>query len=115
MSLNPWKPQRVSNMRERIVLKAPGEPLPPNEFGEVLFGPDIERPVNARAEPIKGDEVLAAGGIGAYHELTFHIRYRDDVRSHWTIEWRGQSFNIKAMRNVDERRRFLSIEAVGAA
>lgn len=115
MSLNPWKPQRVSNLRERIKLMAPGEALPPNEFNEVFYGPDIEIPVFARVEPIKGDEVMAAGTIGAYHEITFHIRHRDDVRPHWSIEWRGQSFNIKALRNVDERRRFLSIEAVGAA
>lgn len=115
MSLNPWNPQRVSNLRERITFKGDAEIIGYNEWNEPIYGPPVEIDVFARAEPIKGDEVAAAGSIGSYHEITFHVRHRDDINPLWEIEWRGQSFNIRAMRNVDERRRFLSIEAVGAA
>lgn len=115
MSLNPWKPQRVSNLRERITFIAEGEEIGRDEWNLPIMSPDIEETVWARAEPIKGDELMAAGTVGAYHEIVFHVRHRNDIRTTWEIEWKGQRFNIRAFRNVDERRRFLSIEAVGIA
>lgn len=115
MSREPWKPQRIGNLREKITLQGDPEIIGYNEFNEPIYGPPVEMTVAARAEPIKGDELLAAGQVSAYHEITFHTRYIDDIKATWSIVWRGNTFNITGWRNLDERRRFLAIEAKAAA
>lgn len=115
MSREPWKAPRIGNLRERITLQGDPEIIGYNELNEPIYGPPVEMTVAARAEPIKGDELMAAGQVSAYHEITFHIRYIDDIKATWQIQWRGRDYNITGWRNLDERRRFLSIEAKAAA
>lgn len=112
MSREPWKGQRIGNLRERITLQTWTEggrdewnnPLPPEL---------IEVPLWARAEPLKGDEVLRAGEIEASHDIVFHIRHRNGISVQDSIEWRGTTYNVKSWRNADERRRYLAIECTG--
>lgn len=110
MSLEPWKGQRVGNLRERITLRAE-EVVGHNEFNEPIIEWVDKGTVYARAEPIKGDELMAAGQVQAYHEITFTIRHRSDLDATWQIQWRGRDYNITGWRNLDERHRYLSIEA----
>lgn len=115
MSLNPWQGQRIGNLRERITFTGDAEIIGYNDFNEPIYGDPVELTVAARAEPIKGDELLAAGQISAYHEVTFHVRHIDGIKATWAITWRGKPYNITGWRNLDERRRFLAVEAKGAA
>ena len=115
MSLQPWKPQRIGNLRETITFKGDAEIIGYDPYNEPIYGPPVEITMRARVEPIKGDELVAAGTTGAYHDLVFHTRFLANIKATWEIEWRGKTYNIKSWRNPDERRRFLSIEATGAA
>ena len=115
MSLEPWKGQRIGNLRERITLQGDAEIIGYNELNEPIYGDPVEMTVSARAEPIKGDELAAAGTVGAYHEITFHVRHIAGIKATWSIAWQGRTYNITGWRNLDERRRFLAIEAKAAA
>lgn len=115
MSLEPWKAQRIGNLRERITITGDAEIIGYNTFNEPIYGDPVEMTVAARVEPIKGGEVIAAGQVSGYHEVTFHTRYIENASTAWSIEHRGSTYDITAFRNVDERRRFLAIEAKAAA
>lgn len=112
-SLEPWKGQRIGNLRERVTIRAYVQ-TGTTPLNEPIFEWDEVATVAARCEPIKGDELLAAGQVSGYHDMTFHIRHRDDLQSSWEIRWRGRDYNITGWRNIDERRRFLAIEAKAA-
>lgn len=115
MSLEPWKAQRIGNLRERITFTGEAEIIGYDGFNEPIYGDPVEFTVSARAEPIKGNELEAAGQVSAYHEITFHVRYLSDIKATWEIDWQGKTYNITGWRNVDERRRYLAIEAKAAA
>lgn len=112
MSVEPWKGQRIGNLRDRITLQTWIEGGR-DEFNNPLPPQLVETTIWARAEPIKGDEVLRASEINAYHEIVFHVRWRDDVSVQDSIGWRGATYNVRSTRNVDERRRYLAIECTG--
>ena len=114
-SREPWAGERIGNLRERITLVKPGEPVQDPGSGEWIPGEPEAFPVQARVQPIKGMEVIQAGGVEAIHEMTFHVRYMADVTPLWSIEWAGRTYNVSAVRNPDERRRFLAIEAKAVA
>lgn len=110
-SREPYRAQRIGNLRERIVLVEPGEETTHPGTGLPVPGVPIPHPVWGRVEPLKGDERIAAGQITAYHEIVFHIRHRTDLTAEWQVEWDGRTYNVTGWRNLDERRRFLAIEA----
>lgn len=114
MSLNPWKAQRIGNLRERITFTGDAEIIGYNDFNEPIYGDPVEITVAARAEPIKGRELEAAGTVSGYHEIVFHVRHLDGIKATWEIEWRDRTYNITGWRNLDERRRYLAIEAKAA-
>ncbi len=111
MSMEPWKGQRVGNLRERITFRGDAEIIGHNAFNEPIYGDPVEIEVAARAEPIKGVEIVEAVQINASHDITFHVRHIDGITATWEIEWQGRTYNIMSWRNLDERRRYLSIEA----
>lgn len=113
-SREPWKGQRIGNLRERITFNIPGEQIGTSPLGTPIYSDPEEREVAARCEPIKGDELFAAGQVQAFHEIHFHVRHMADIKATWGIEWQGRAYNILSWRNLDERRRFLSIEARAA-
>lgn len=108
MSLEPWKPQRIGNLNERITVQH----FVSEDDG---YGNEIQEwqdlaTVRARVEPVKGNERVIAGGLANPYSVTFHMRYRDDVTTAHRIVYRGSVFNIQYLRNLDERRRFLSLD-----
>lgn len=111
MSIEPWKGQRIGNLRERITFQGDAEIIGENEYNEPIYGDPVEIEVWARSEPIKGTELTAAAQTASYHEQTFYVRHRDDLKATWTIDWRGRTYNITAWQNADERRRYLAIQA----
>jgi len=114
MSLEPWKGQRIGNLRERVTFIGEPEIIGYDPFNEPIYGDAVQLEVSARAEPIKGSELEAAGQLSAYHEITFHCRYLANIQATWTLEWQGRTYNITGWQNVDERRRFLAVQAKAA-
>lgn len=112
-SLEPYRPQRIGNLRERVVLVklVPGEPDWSGHPGEPTWEPQAA--IWARVEPLKGQERMIGGGLAAVAWVQVHIRHRSDVETTWRLTHRGITYNIRAIRNLDERGRFLSLDCEG--
>lgn len=114
-SREPYRPQRIGNLRERVVLEkyVPGEVDWSGHPADPTWEP--QPAVHARVEPVKGTERLIAGGLAAVDTILVHIRHRSDVTPVWRLTYAGRSFNIRSLRNLDERDRFLTLECEGRA
>jgi SPP1 family predicted phage head-tail adaptor len=108
-SREPWRPQRIGNLRERVNLIEPVT-TGTSPLGEPILQLVDRGTFHARVEPLKGDERMRGGGVTQTHTLLVHIRHRDDIGPDWRIIWRGRSYGITARRNLDERRRFLTLD-----
>lgn len=112
-SREPWQGQRIGNLREQIVLQH--FTTITNEYNEqIQVWQDIAT-VYARVEPVKGGEGIGAGQLQAYDEHHVHIRHRSDVGPTWRVQHRGRTLEILSVLNLDERRRFLTLECRGVA
>lgn len=85
--------------------------------GEPIRGfVEVERgAVWCKIEPISAGERRLASQVG--HETTHRItmRYRPDVDETCRIVFRGRSFNIDGIRNIDEADQVLELTAVEVA
>lgn len=86
-----------------------------DEFGNPIETWIDHAPIAARVEPLKGEERVIAGGIASPFDVLVHIRYRADVNTTWRLVYKGTTFNITALRNLDERGRFLTMDCTGGA
>ena len=61
----------------------------------------------ASIKPVSGSEKYRQGQVQetATHQVT--IRFRSDVATNYRIVYESRNFNIKHIRNVDERDRYL--------
>ena len=108
-SREPYRPQRIGNLRELITLQRMDR-VPDGGGGFEETFVDVAT-VWARVEPVKSAEQFMAGGIQGIDDLLLHIRHRDDVNKLWRIIWRSRQLSITGIRNLDERRRYLTIDA----
>ena len=112
-SRKPYRPQDIGNLRERIELQRV-------EIIEDDMGGSIEEwltqaTVFARIEPIKSSDEIIGSGIRATEAILAHIRHDDRVATDWRILWRGKTYLIDGIRNLDERRKYLTLSAHWAA
>lgn len=90
----------AGDLRHRITFETPineenaaGENVPTFVTGETVWA--AIRPASAR-------ELLQVNGQGHQVTHTITIRYRN-VKSKWRIKYRGRTFQIASIINVDER------------
>lgn len=105
----PYRPQRIGNLRETVTLQENRE-VGSDGFGGTIYELVDVATVAARIEPLKGDEQVIAGGIAAVSDVLVHIRHRSDVDETWRVKDGTTSYNITAVRNLDERRRYLTLD-----
>lgn len=72
---------------------------------------DTDPTVWARVTPMRGGESVEAGQVMAESMYKIVVRYRDDITEKHQLLWNGVPYNIRQVRNMDERRRFLEIFA----
>lgn len=127
MSLKPWRPQIIANLRQRVVIQDFVTTL--NDYNEEVQSWQNVATVWARIEPLKGDEAFAAGQTSAFKTVNIHIRHRTDIDTTMRIIHGGTThvagedipdsgstiYNIVSLRNLDERQRYLSIDAKATA
>lgn len=65
----------------------------------------------ASARPGSAREVLASDRVNAGGLYVFTIRNRDDLNEADRIVWRGENYNIRAVRRRGGRELYLEIEA----
>lgn len=118
MSYNPYKPQRIGNLRDTVVLQSP--------TNDGISQPQVwqdEARVYARVEP------AAKGGERYVDELSqlvsqdwyyVHMRYHTEISTTWRVIWerapnQHRILDIRRISNDDERKRFLRLECRGVA
>ena len=112
-SRRPYRPQDIGNLRERIELQR--LELIEDDMGGLIEEWQTVATVFARLEPVKSQDEIIGGGIRATEAILAHIRHREDVATDWRIRWQGKPYLIDGMRNLDERRQYLTLSAHWAA
>lgn len=112
-SREPYRAQRIGNLREHVVLQS--VTYEDDGYGGQIPTWHDHGPIAARVEPLKGEERIIAGRLASPYDVAVHIRYRDDVRTDWRVVYRGETLEITSLRNLDERKRFLTLECTGGA
>jgi SPP1 family predicted phage head-tail adaptor len=65
-----------------------------------------------RMTPKSGREYKGAGRDVGERSWELVIRYRTGVTASHAIRWKGVDFDIRAIRNADERKRYLKIDLI---
>jgi phage head-tail adaptor, putative, SPP1 family len=108
-SRRPYRPQAIGNLRERVDLQR--SILVRDPDGGMMETWVTVATVFARLEPVKSQDEVIGGGIRATEAMLVHIRHREDVATDWRILWQGKPYLIDGMRNLDERRQYLTLSA----
>ncbi len=106
-------PVMPGQMNERVTLSIETQ-VSDGGGGYALGWSDVTT-VWARVKPLNAREVAARGGMESSAEFEITIRYSSVVSAcstAWKLLWRGQSMNITAVRNFDEKRIFLTLDCV---
>lgn len=106
-SRRPYRPQAIGNLRERVNLQR----------AELVRDPDggmmetwvTVATVFARLEPVKSQDEVIGGGIRATEAMLVHIRHREDVATDWRVQWQDRAYDVDGIRNLDERRQYLTL------
>jgi SPP1 family predicted phage head-tail adaptor len=111
MSRYPQRPQLVGNLRELVTLQY--ATTVPDGFGNHIETWHDVGPIYARVEPLGGEERIQASGLTAPYNVRVHIRYRQGITPEWRLVYKGETFQIRAVSNYDERRQFLTLDCEG--
>jgi SPP1 family predicted phage head-tail adaptor len=68
-------------------------------------------PIWAKAEPLTGRELLAAGAMQQPVNIRFVIRHRDTVKPGQRVIWKGQGYDIESALPVDGGREWTEVMA----
>jgi len=106
--MNPGKLRhRVAILQKQTTIDPDGYPI---ETWEPLYS------AWAKVEPISGREYYQAAAVQAQHQVRFTMRYRKDITPAMRLRWDGEDYEIKAVIDLEGRRRWLQImvEAVSS-
>lgn len=109
----PYRAQRVGNLRERVTLMEWRSGR--DEWNNPIEGWFDVETVYARVEPLKGQERLIANEIVASYDVLVHIRAYPGMSTTWRVKHEGRELEIRAIQNLDERGRYLTLECAGTA
>lgn len=80
--------------------------------GETITWTDEAR-VWANVHPLRGREYLAARQAQERLDMRVYIRYRSGVRPDWRLLWRGVTYQVTAVVDVDAKKRELELMCAG--
>jgi len=64
----------------------------------------------ANIETTRGNETLRQGQVQEKTTHIFTIRYRRDIGTNYRIRYDSDNYNIKYIKNLDNRNRYLEVE-----
>lgn len=100
------KPPRIGALRHRVVLEA--ETRIPDGGGGAVLGWSPVAEVWAAIESLTGNENIVAESVRAHVSHIVLIRCRSGVSPAMRFRFGSRVFDITAVLDIDERRRFLA-------
>ena len=98
-------------------------------IGKMRFEVELQKPTNTRdagggiteeyttlsnlyagIETTRGNETLRQGQVQEKTTHIFTIRYRRDIGTNYRIRYDSDNYNIKFIKNIDNRNRYLELE-----
>jgi SPP1 family predicted phage head-tail adaptor len=98
-------------------------------IGKMRFEIELQKPTNTRdagggiteayttlsnlyanIETTRGNETLRQGQVQEKTTHIFTIRYRRDIGTNYRIRYDSDNYNIKYIKNLDNRNRYLEVE-----
>jgi len=98
-------------------------------IGKMRFEIELQKPTNTRdagggiteeyttlsnlyasIETTRGNETLRQGQVQEKTTHIFTIRYRRDIGTNYRIRYDSDNYNIKYIKNIDNRNRYLELE-----
>ena len=98
-------------------------------IGKMRFEVELQKPTNTRdagggltesyttlsnlyanIEPVRGNETLKQGQVKEQTTHLITIRYRRDIGTNFRIRYDSDNYNIKYIKNIDNRNRYLELE-----
>jgi len=98
----------ISGMRERVTLQSPLR-VADGAGGADVSWTDVAT-LWAKVEEGAGGERLTGERLAARAALTLTLRYRAGITTEMRAFWNGRVLNIRAVRDADGRKRFLTLE-----
>ena len=98
----------IGDLRERITIQAPGDPVDDGGGGKSVFWADLAI-VWAAIKPVSNAERFYAQQIEVSTTHEIFIRYRTDVKNNMRILHGEAVYDITSIVDVDGRRRFLKL------
>lgn len=95
----------IGAMRKRLVLQSRSESVD-GGGGVAVSWSDIAS-VWAQVTPVSGAETVQAMHLTGTRRHRVRLRYRDDVDSERRFVFKGRVLNIRSVRDIDERGRWL--------
>ena len=100
------KPRRIGSLRHRVVLEA--ESRTPDGGGGASLGWAPVADLWAAIEPLAGNESVVAEAVRGHVSHVLVIRSRPGVAPAMRFRFGTRLFDITAVLDIDERRRFLA-------
>lgn len=100
------RPPRLGALRHRMSLEAPSRIA--GEGGGATVTWKLIARVWAQVVPLHGREVFQADGVAALAMHEIRLRYREDVTPEMRFTMLGRAFDIRAVRDIEGQRRWLS-------
>lgn len=98
----------IGEMRERVTLQSP---LPVADgAGGAVPGWSEGISLWAKVEELGGSESVSAERLAARARLRVTIRRRSDITTEMRLLWKARAYDIRALRDVDGRNRFLILD-----
>lgn len=98
----------IGHMRHQIQLQKPTNTV--DAGGGITESYTTLVNLFAMIEPKRGNESLRQGQVKEQTTHLFTIRYRKDIGTNFRILFNDDFYNIKYIKNIDHRNRYLELE-----
>lgn len=99
----------IGSLRKRVTIQLRSKSR--DEFGEPVQRWASKQTVWASITPVSGEEKDARSGEYAETSHRIVMRYGPKLRARDRLKYQGRVFDVEAVRNIEERGRFLEIDA----
>ncbi len=105
----PLRVPVIGLLRERVTIQQEAAPSPDGGGGYAPGWTDVAADLPARIEPAAGREEIHAAKLASAVTTAVTIRTLAGVAAGMRVVYGGRVFNIRAVLDIEERRRFMML------